>query len=260
MSGEREKTKSTAESGGQKAVLSDHKRVGKKFISPMAQLGIRDVHWLDTIIPELIWLALLNSELGIRRGAQLTATVSKLANELSRKRKTPWFATVRCFESLTHRQQLRMVDSLDANGELSDLRKAVSPLLTLYPECPLRFLIGVDSGELDCGRDSNLTTIKTTLEELFDRHHAPATWCQANAIYAAFVTGKLKVANGLALAEFPAIEDFPRTEKSRLIASGVRATVTGFFGHLLAEENPWWPRYFWNRGLELEDCELEHVE
>ena len=28
-----------------KAVLGDHKRVGKKFIPPMAQLGLTDVRW-----------------------------------------------------------------------------------------------------------------------------------------------------------------------------------------------------------------------
>ena len=75
------------------------------------------------------------------------------------------------------------------------------------------------------------------------------------------MTDKLKVAKGLALADFPEIQDFPNTDKSRLIASAVRAIITGFigeglgfFGEGLRDEKAGWSKYFWNRGLELENC------
>jgi len=99
------KSKITHKAGAQKTVLDDHKRIGKKFISPMAQLGLQVVHWVDTIIPELIWLALINTELGVRRGAELTATTTKLAAKISRKKIKPWFAVVSAFESLTNLQK-----------------------------------------------------------------------------------------------------------------------------------------------------------
>jgi hypothetical protein len=38
------------------SVLNDHKRVGKMFIPPMAQIGLTEVSWVKTILPELIWL------------------------------------------------------------------------------------------------------------------------------------------------------------------------------------------------------------
>jgi hypothetical protein len=82
---------------------------------------------------------------------------------------------------------------------------------------------------------------------------------QANGVYIAFVTGKLQVAPGLSLANFPAIEKYPETEESRRVASGVRMAVNMFIG--MAEQSPNdWQKYFWNRGLELEPCELAPIE
>jgi len=45
-------------------VLADHKKVGKKFIPPfIATLGpIQEVLWVNDLVPDLIWLELLNSE------------------------------------------------------------------------------------------------------------------------------------------------------------------------------------------------------
>jgi hypothetical protein len=73
---------------------------------------------------------------------------------------------------------------------------------------------------------------------------------QANGVYIAFVTGKLQVARGLSLANFPAIEKYPETEESRRVASGVRMVVNMFIGMARQSPNDW-QKYFWNRGLEL---------
>ena len=72
---------------------------------------------------------------------------------------------------------------------------------------------------------------------------------QANAIYVAFVTDKLKVQRGTALANFPAVEKYPETDESRLVASSIRATINGFFGEMFLGKSTPWARYFWNRGI-----------
>ena len=82
---------------------------------------------------------------------------------------------------------------------------------------------------------------------------------QATATWLAFDAGRLKVSAGLALADFPRIEDYPNTEQSERIAGSIRATINQMFGDtdLLASESDW-PTKFWNRGLELEPCEDWH--
>ncbi|MBK8982398.1 MAG: hypothetical protein IPM38_08810 [Ignavibacteria bacterium] len=57
----------------QKKVLDDHKQIGKKFIPPLLQLGnFQDVDWQTIMIPELIWIGLINEMYGIKKGADLS--------------------------------------------------------------------------------------------------------------------------------------------------------------------------------------------
>jgi hypothetical protein len=104
----------------------------------------------------------------------------------------------------------------------------------------------------------SLEAFKQLLASLFDRGATPATFMQANAVYIAFTCGRLAVAPHLTLANFPAIQDFPNTEESKRIASAVRGTVSMMYGHLRPKPpaGDEWVRYFWNRGLELESCEI----
>ncbi len=234
-------------------ILKDHKKIGKKFVPPLAQLGLTDVYWVNDILPELFWMALLNERHGLAHGAKLCVELAKAAMATKRGRRKPWFGTMSSYVKLTDNQKRRIVVAVEDLGLLQDLRAGLKPLVQCYPECPLSFLFG-NSLPKGPRTVADLEFIKGTLESLFDRRGEAATWCQANAIYIAFVTDKLKVAKGLALADFPEIQDFPNTDKSRLIASAVRAMVTGFFGEGLRDEKAGWSKYFWNRGLELENC------
>ena len=135
------------------------------------------------------------------------------------------------------------------------MRKAIIPLGAFYPDCPLNFLF---EGKLPEPKNSrgHLEALKEVVSTLFDRWDTPATRVQANAVYVAFVTGKLKVAAGTPMANFPAVADFPDTLESNMIASGARAMVNVFFGEYFYDKSSFWPGYFWNRGLELEPCEI----
>ena len=51
-------------------VLGDHRRVGKRFLPPfVAMLGrLNPVKWIDALLPEVLWLGMLNNDHGHRRG------------------------------------------------------------------------------------------------------------------------------------------------------------------------------------------------
>ena len=80
---------------------------------------------------------------------------------------------------------------------------------------------------------------------------------QATAIWLAFDSGALKVFKGLALANFPEIEKYPNTELSEKVAASIRSSIYMFFSepHYRASSN--WPKYFWNRGLDIDGCYFE---
>lgn len=240
-------------------VLGDHKRIGKRFIPPfIAQIGpIQEVHWQTEILPELLWLALLNERHGWQRGAELARQVGVAAHGASGPADGKLFASTGAFYSLDGTQRQAVLAALRSTSALGEIREALLPLGMFYDECPLNFLADPTPPADD---PAVMTGFKETLRSMFDRTAKVATCAQANAIYIAFASDKLKVMKGLALANLPAIENYPHDEESRRVASAVRAAINGFlFRGPGQEQDPTearWRTYFWTRGLELEPCSI----
>lgn len=239
-----------------KRVLSDHKKVGTKFVPPLLQLGaFHESRWSEIVIPEIVWLALLNHCHGLKVGGDLCLAVAKEACAAATQRGFFGFATE--FHTLSSVQREQMCHALRKNGALDPIADALVPLLTFYPQCPLNFLFNSAVPMLGSEK-SSLNSYKRVLDHLYDRKSKEATFAQANAIYIAFVTGRLSVCQGLSLASFPEIASYPATEKSEQVAAGVRMAINVFIG---SRQNPSldWPRHFWRRGLELEPCDLNRI-
>lgn len=240
-------------------VLSDHKKVGKRFIPPMLQLvSFSEVKWVDWILPELLWLGLLNDRYDLARGAELALSLARAVIKTSDYSSKTWLAPISAYDALTEKQKNEVIRTLKLSNNLQPLKEALTPLVAFYPGCPLNFLFEGTLLSLENSKET-LEQFKELLATLFDRWEKVATLMQANAVYIAFATDLLKVTKGLALANFPAVADFPDTEESRRVAASVRATVNGFFGRYFRDKSSNWSQYFWNRGLELEPCDYEGV-
>ena len=236
-------------------ILADHRQVGKRFIPPMLDVGVFEAaKWREMILPEVLWIGLLNNANGFRLGGELSLDVARAAvNSFTDQKPQVLFAGASSFSTLDQTQQSRMVDELESKSKILPLRNSLATLAFYYPTFPLRFLFR-DQELHEDSNHVNLASLKILLESLFNRWETPATMVQANVVYIAFVTGKLHVKKGLALENFPAIQDFPRTQESKRIAGSVRAFVSAYFGHLGGQRVSAWPKTFWNRGLEIEKC------
>ena len=241
----------------EKRVLSDHRKKGKKFIPPFVHLlgGLKEVKWLDCILPELLWLGLLNDYHGLAKGAEIALVLAKTAAEVVNSPKKILFASTSIYSTLPEEQKYEILQSLKKTNLFNPLKEALVPFGVFYPECPLNFIFEDERPTLKNPQEE-MRRFKEVLSTLFDRWESPGTFIQANAVYIAFVTDVLKVFEGLALANFPEIEKFPHTEESCRVASSCRATVNTFFGVPFYDSSSSWPGYFWNRGLELEKCEV----
>ncbi|NOY51052.1 MAG: hypothetical protein GXO88_10895, partial [Chlorobi bacterium] len=61
-------------------VLDDHKRLGKRFIPPLLNYGnLADVSWADMMVPDLIWIALVNENYGKQKGAEIIKNFYEVA-------------------------------------------------------------------------------------------------------------------------------------------------------------------------------------
>lgn len=239
----------------QPSVLSDHKRVGKRFIPPFVHTlgGLQEVKWVDVPLPELLWLALLNHRYGLKRGAELAVAVARAASGTLATAKKVWFGAISAFGMIDGEQQRAVVKTLTSQDDLDDLKIAFSGLVALYPQCPLAFLF---QGELPKGqRSDQLSQLRVILADLFDKRTKPATLMQANAMYIAFATDMLIVSSETALANFPAVSDYPYTDEAKRVGASIRASIITFFGTSYDNASSW-PRYFWNRGLEIDECLL----
>jgi len=245
----------------QKRVLQDHKQRGKTFIPPFtAKLGhLEEVSWVKTILPELLWIAHVQDYHGLREGVRLITALSRAVQRSSPSDKRRVFAAASSFEQLTSEEKSTVRDDLAGSGELFLIQKSLTRLVAFYPLCPLRFLYLLDPG-LSSDRDQNLQGLKALVAGLYDKTSRDAMMVQATAIWLAFDSDALKVHEGLSLASFPEIENYPRTELSQKVAAGIRSTINMFFGPAFHSVSTDWPRYFWNRGLEIDRCYFEEKE
>jgi hypothetical protein len=237
----------------QKGVLSDHKRVGKRFIPPFVHAldALREVKWIDVLLPELLWLALLNHQHGLMRGAELAVAVARVGVTTILPAKKVWFGPISAFEKMGEQQQQSAIAAFRDQGHLENLRLALRSLVALYPECPLAFVF---EGEVPRGeRSDHLSQLKAVLADLFDKTGKAATLMQANAVYIAFATDMLFVSSSTSLAKFPAVASYPDTEEAKQVGAAARTAVMAFLGSSYDASSPW-PRYFWNRGLEVDSC------
>lgn len=241
-----------------KKVLQDHKRQGKAFIPPFQHMlgPLREISWVKTILPELLWIALIQGYHGHREGVALITTFTRIARKCCPSEKKSIFATISSMGELTTGEQSCLQSELAASGELFEIQKALLPLIAFYPECPLGFLYS-SKPNLTGEEEQNLERLKTLVEGMYNKTSRDTMMVQATAIWLAFDSGALKVFEGLALASFPEIEKYPHTELSEKVAASIRSSVYMFISepHYPASSN--WPRYFWNRGLEIDGCYFE---
>ncbi|MDY0282113.1 MAG: hypothetical protein RBR35_16325 [Salinivirgaceae bacterium] len=238
-------------------VLSDHQKIRKRLIPPLMQgINYKEISWRKQLIPELIWLALINNRYGHIEGAELALALPQSVEEATKNHQMEaWFVTVSSYTQLSIEEQRKIVELLRSKNVLDKYRTALLPLIYFYPFCPLRFLFNPETiKEDDTG---GLVEIKRVLESIFDRRSIEATFIQANALYIGFNLGKLVVSQDVSLARFPEVQYYPHTEISKQIAANIRAMVNTVFDIDEIKNDLSWPAYFWNHGLELEKCILD---
>lgn len=235
-------------------ILDDHQQQGKRFIPPLLRLGkFESVRWQLPILPELLWLALLNESHGLQTGAEVALSLALAAEKAAHGE---WFAPTSAYSILSDEQRRHVLEEVSRNGKIEAVRRPLASLIWFYPECPLKFLFPDGVRHLEAGA---LSKLKSILGELYYRAEHPAMLMQANAVYIAFVTNLLKVPPHVSLANFPEIAKYPETAESKRVGSMVRATITGMFGQKYNNSSVW-PSYFWNRGLELERCDFQAID
>jgi hypothetical protein len=237
-------------------VLADHKRQGSLLVPPFVHMlgSLQEVSWVNTMIPEVTWIGLIQYQHGHRRGVELITAMTRALRKLQPDGSRRIFGPATIYSEVTEPVWVQFRAAMAETGDLFQIQESLEPLIALYPECPLAPVFAVPPAE---ALENALTRMRRVVSSLYHRRDRDPMMVQATFVWLAFDADVLKVAEGLSLARFPEIQHYPDTDISRQIGGAIRSMLNGFFGQeqFYPQSSPW-PRYFWNRGLALAPCQL----
>ena len=240
-------------------VLGDYKKIGTTFIPPMVhQVGPWDyISWASQTMPELVWWDVIIDRLSHRFAAHVAEEIAKYVKTKGNGHR--WWAFISDYARLDPENVDGLKEHMRQANVLSDLRESLLDFLNLYPECPISlFLDQAPAGVVDT---SYLDRFENRMRDLEDKRSRRGVLVQAQAVYMGFILGKLHVREGLALADFPEVEHYPTTERSRDVGASICATVNMLAGTELPKyPEDDWVQYFWRRSLELRPLDFSHLE
>lgn len=238
-----------------KRILEGYKRNGKRFIPPIALLkNIQELSSVNQLLPETIWMGLINERLGYKKGIELAFSLATITNENCMSDKFVNFALCSSYTVLKEEEKLKVVERLEKNSNLPILRTCIAPLIMLYEECPLNFL-GTNKDVLQ--RPKLISQIKTCVKNHIDKYSVPGLAIQAEVAYIRGATGGLYLPEGMEPPDLNAMLDEPNSEKGEKASAFVRAFALSEILEEGDDDKYYWPREFWNQGVRIDKCELE---
>jgi len=240
-------------------VLAGYKKVGTTFVPPMVhQLGPLDfTSWFSQTLPELVWWDVLIDRVSHRFATRVAEEIAKYFKDKGNDH--CWWAFSSDYTRLRDSDMQSLKEQLRRANLLDPVTESLGDFLNLYPGCPIsRFLDQPPTGIVDI---KYLQHFENRMKDLEDKRSRSGVLVQAQAVYMGFVLGKLRVKRGLALADFPEVQHYPTSERSKQVGASICATVNMLVGTMLPKyPEDTWVQYFWQRSLELRPSDFSELE
>lgn len=239
-------------------ILVDHRKRGQKLVPPLNEFPGSDISWLVSILPQLLWIALIEDYHGLAAGVEIMTSVASVARRIHPATgMSAAFATVSSFEAMSDNEASQLRNVLNDRGKLSSVQDPLRDLICWYPACPLRCVFSEPNMPASTG---GLGRLKSVILGMYRRRERQAMMVQATVLRLMFDADALRVCDRSFLSGLPEIDRYPSTDLSRKAGASIRATLNAIFGFDQSRpETSAWPRYFWNCGLAIEECEFRDV-
>lgn len=133
---------------------------------------------------------------------------------------------------------------------LTEISFALKPLIILYPVCPLNRLV-VNKENAD-EYSNALNEFKDILDKYFFRRIHLTNVMEGTALCMGMLGGHVRYVNNATPPDLNALlTEPPGSQSYERVASSVRAMTVS----LASNVNEEWSRYFWNRGLVIDECQ-----
>lgn len=237
-----------------KKVLEGHKKVGSKFVPPMMQLpNLTEISYINQILPEIIWMGLINDEFGYRDGIDLSSNLARRAFDLKETDKHINFTLVSNFNLLSAERKSELVRSLEETSELVKFRDSLLPLIALYEEFPLSFL-GMSEKIFD--KIELIEKIKNCIKKHINKYDTPALIIQANVMYVRGSTGGLHVAPHIEIPDLNTLIEDPESKKAERAGAFVRISAMQEMMPMRETRICDWAESFWNQSYKIDKCDF----
>lgn len=231
-------------------IMDGHKKIGKKFVAPMMQLpNLKCVGYVDNILPELIWIGLINEEIGFVPGARFIEKIFRSINTIDSKETLHNFAYASSFEKLSIENKILLISKFEELDILNDLKKYIAPLTLLYDNFPLNFIgppLTVFSKEY------LIKKIFSCVDKCRDKYSVPGLVLIGSHMIFRLVTGRIKFAQDMKIPDFNTIISNPDSDEAKLAAGFLRSSI--LTDYPMAQLNNNWPKFFWNHNYKLSPC------
>lgn len=241
-------------------VLKDHKQKGKILTPPMVTAfsdRLAFTKWSNDL-PNLVWIGLLFDGLGEKRAVHICENFVSIVKNILGNNDRKALCFISEYSNIEKEYIKQIKESLSEKNILNELQTSLYPLVSLYKKCPLRFLYSkndLEKSKIDF--DKSISIMKRVVKNTLDRRGREAMLVQTTAVYIMGITEKLAFVRGQSIGNIEAIIDYPDTEESRKVASGVRAGLGVMRAMFEKSEAIEWCTYFWNHGYEISICELQ---
>lgn len=238
-------------------VLDGHKRRGKRFVPPLMQLSQLDtsVSYVTHMLPELVWIGLLNREVGYIRSARLLERVFGILEQIINPHTELNFALSSAFGILGAEEKARLRDGLKDAHILELLQSCIAPLNVLYSDFPLSFLGNPRNVPSE---DQLVSTVRECVEETIDKYRTPGIVLNASVVLYLYSRKRLLFTQDIEIPDFNSVVDAPDSEEAQRAAGMIRSIALMVFGQQEIDRS--WARHFWDRNAELSRCEFARQE
>jgi hypothetical protein len=232
-------------------ILAGHKKVGKKLIPPMMQLPkMQALSYVDDILPELLWLGLINDRIGFAEGTRFFKEFLGATAPVRSDMKSNNLACVSSYGILDGAARGRLIQELTSSGLLVPLTDYLQPLTALYPRFPLGFL-GTPTSPRSNGE--LVDELKACVSGHADKYETPGIVLNGNVLLSRLITKTITFSNTIKIPDFDTIFTDPESEEAQRAAAFMRSNA---LAELAMNGRSPWSEYFWRRSYELSPCEL----
>jgi Family of unknown function (DUF5677) len=239
-----------------KNVLADHRQDGKRFYP--VPYGYSEIHYVEQILPEIIWIGYFVERLGVKKGVQTTVYLIERCFFLKDWEVKPDFSLISAFRGLAPQDWPQIKQQLKGKELLEDCLDALAPFVRCYPaNNPLLNLFAEVAAASPSQADIDLA--RKIVSSHFSRWSKEATVVQCVALKADILVGKTEYTKECPAPNVDIAFENSQSEEIRMVESMARCHVSHihkFYAETIGES---WSKYFWNHGRELTPLKTNNV-